>query len=238
MNAYASAATNSIEEQNDLITENIDLVKRIAYHLKARLPENTDVDDLMQSGLMGLVEAAKNYDASRGASFSTFAGIRIRGAMIDEVRRYDWTPRSVLRKRREIAEAMHSIEAETGRHAEAGEIARRLNISTDEYHKILRDSANCKMFSLDEAMDESVPTRQVANEAASLPDDEVAADQFRQVLADAIDRLPEKEQLVLSIYYERELNLKEIGAVLGVSESRVCQIHSQAVARLRSMVSR
>ncbi len=236
MIAYESLPTESLRDQESLVTDHIDLVKRIAYHLIGRLPAHTEVDDLMQSGMMGLLEAAGKYDSSRGASFATFAGIRIRGAMLDEVRRHDWTPRSVHQKHRQVSDAIRAIEAETGRHAESSEIAARLNISLDDYHKIIRDSASCRLTSLDQAMDETTQTKQILHEDSVTPDQVVSESQFREELSNAIRRLPEKERMVLSLYYERELNLKEIGEVLGVSESRVCQIHGQARARLRASI--
>ena len=236
MIAYECPLAEDFEERERLITDHIDLVKRIAYHLIARLPAHTEIEDLIQSGLIGLMEAANNYDASRGASFTTFAGIRIRGAMLDEVRRHDWTPRSVHQKHRQVSEAIRAIEAETGRHAKSKEIAAKLDISLDDYHKILRDTAGCKLFSLDEATDESTQTKQIINEDTLTPDEEFSNGQLREELVEALQRLPEREQLVLSLYYEQDLNLKEIGEVLGVSESRVCQIHGQALARLRAGV--
>ena len=238
MITYNSPLAEDVQEHESLITDHIDLVKRIAYHLITRLPAHTEIDDLMQSGMMGLLEAANNYDPSRGASFGTFAGIRIRGAMLDEVRRHDWTPRSVHRKHRRVSEAIRAIEAETGRQAVPKEIAARLSISLDEYHHILRDSAGCKLFSLDEAIDGTTQTNQVLNEDAITPDEAFNKDQFREELVNALHRIPARERMVLSLYYERELNLKEIGEVLGVSESRVCQIHGQALARLRASVNK
>lgn len=238
MNAYEIPLADNRESEEKLIADHNDLVKRIAYHLVARLPAHTEIDDLMQSGMMGLLEAAKNYDASRGASFTTFAGIRIRGAMLDEVRRHDWTPRSVHKKHRQVAEAIRAVEAETGRHARATEIAERLGISLDEYHKVICDSAGCKLSSLNEALDETTQTKRILTEDTATPDQVCSDDQFREELADAIQRLPDKEKLVVSLYYERELNLREIGEVFGVSESRICQMHGQALARLRACIKR
>lgn len=237
MMAYDTAAVGNCGDQEQMIREHSELVRRIAYHLIARLPASTEVEDLIQSGMMGLLEAARNFDPSRGASFATFAGIRIRGAMIDEVRRHDWTPRSVHQKHRQVTQAIKEIENETGRHAEPAQIAERLGISLDEYHGIVRDSAVSKLFSLDESIDDSTQPRRALSEDAMTPDDVVEGDQFRQEVANEIRRLPEREQLVLSLYYERELNLQEIGAVLGVSESRVCQIHGQALVRLRARMA-
>ncbi len=237
MNAYSNVAANDFASQDDLITNNITLVKRIAHHLSARLPDSVELDDLMQAGMIGLLEAAGNFDASRGASFDTYAGIRIRGAMLDEVRKQDWTPRSVYRKQREVSEMIRKIESETGTRADARQVAEGLGISLENYYEILSDTAGCRLFSLDETMDESAYGRELPSSTTATPDQELHHSQQRQEIADAILKLPEREQLVLSLYYERELNLKEIGEVLGVSESRVCQIHSQAALRLRAMVS-
>lgn len=236
MNAYSNVAANDLQSQDDLITGNITLVKRIAHHLSARLPDSVELDDLMQAGMIGLLEAAGNFDATRGASFDTYAGIRIRGAMLDEVRKQDWTPRSVYRKQREVSEMIRSIESETGTRADARQVADGLGISLENYYEILRDTAGCRLFSLDETMDESAYGRELPSSNNRTPDQELHQLQQKQEIAEAILKLPEREQLVLSLYYERELNLKEIGTVLGVSESRVCQIHSQATLRLRAMV--
>lgn len=238
MIAYSGTATQSNFADDDLITDNVTLVKRIAHHLAARLPSTVDVDDLTQAGMVGLLEAAGNFDPERGASFETYAGIRIRGAMLDDIRKNDWTPRSVHHKYRQVTEAIHDIEGRLGRAAETEEIAAQLGISLDEYHKILTDSASARLFSLEETVDEPTLHRPPPAAKTAMPDEALFHDQFRDQLAGAIDKLPERERLVLSLYYEQELNLKEIGQVLDVSESRVCQIHGQAVMRLRSAAER
>lgn len=213
-----------------LVTRHAELVKRIAYHLAGRLPASVDVADLIQAGMVGLLEAAANFSASRGASFETYAGIRIRGAMIDALRKLDWAPRSVHRKARAVASVIREIEKESGRDARDGEIARRLGVSLEEYHDIVRDAASCRLTSLDDA------TAAAATDAAD-PYRETADEVFRESLARAIDSLPEREKLVMSLYYTDELNLKEIGAVLKVTESRVCQLHGQALMRLKSRLA-
>lgn len=238
MNTYSNVAASDKYSSEDLVTQNIDLVKRIAQHLIARLPSTVDIDDLMQSGMVGLLEAANNFDATRGASFETYAGIRIRGSMLDDIRKHDWTPRSVHHKYRKVAEAINAIEGETGRAAESSEIAERLSISVNEYHKILADSSSSRLFSLDETLDEPTLHRTPPKSDSATPEQELYQSQFRGRLADEINRLPERERLVLSLYYERELNLKEIGQVLDVTESRVCQIHGQAMVRLRGIVGK
>jgi len=238
MNTYSSVASRSEYSDSDLVMRHVDLVKRIAHHLAARLPATVDVNDLMQSGMVGLLEAAGNFDASRGASFETYAGIRIRGAMLDDIRKHDWTPRSVHHKYRQVTDAMNAVEGATGRAASAEEVANHMGISIDEYHKILADSACSRLFSFEETLEEPTLQRKPPSSDAPMPDQEVYQSQFRAQLAESIDQLPDRERLVLSLYYEQELNLKEIGAVLDVSESRVCQIHGQAVMRLRAASKR
>lgn len=238
MIGYANYASNQYISQDELVTSHVDLVKRIAHHLVARLPASVEIDDLLQAGMIGLLEASRNFDASKGASFDTYAGIRIRGSMLDEVRRLDWTPRSVHQKHRQVSAAVREIQAETGRPAESQEIAARLGISIDEYHDILADSAGSRLFSFEEANEDWQVGQELPASDVATPDQAFGDDQFREFLIEAIGDLPERERLVLSLYYERELNLKEIGAVLGVSESRVCQIHGQALVRLRAMTSK
>lgn len=212
------------------------LVKRIAHHIMARMPSSVQVEDLIQSGMIGLLEATQKYDSSKGASFETYAGIRIRGAIVDEMRRGDWAPRSVHKNNRRVNEAISEIESRTGRDARDEEVAAALGVNIDEYHVIIKDCASSRLFSLEESLqgDDAHSESQLADPNASEPGAEVAQDVMRSALASEIDRLPEREKLVLSLYYEQELNLKEIGEVLEVSESRVSQIHSQAAARLRA----
>jgi len=219
---------------HNLIEQYAPLVKRIAYHLMGRLPASVVLDDLIQAGMIGLLEAAKKYDASKGASFETYAGIRIRGSIIDEVRRGDWTPRSVHRNGRRISEAIHKLEAELGRDASDSEIAAEMDISVADYHSLLKDSLESRLFSFEELTStegETVGEQLSADDPGPVNLTESTA--FAGALASAIDSLPEREKLVLALYYDEELNLKEIGEILGVSESRVSQIHSQAAHRLR-----
>lgn len=230
--AYDTVTGMSPEQ---LVERHAVLVKRIAAHLAARLPDTVDIDDLIQVGLMALLEAARNYSESRGAKFETFASIRIRGAMLDEVRNQNWAPRSYYRKRRELNRAIRAVENRVGRAAEAREIAAELGVALDDYHKLLADASAGPLFSLDEAPDmpgAEPEARQEENPRASLESEE-----FQKSIAACIERLPEREAMVLALYYQEELHLKEIGEVLGVTESRVCQIHRQALARLRAQLS-
>jgi len=187
--------------------------------------------------MIGLLDASQHYNASQGASFETYAGIRIRGAMLDEIRRNDWAPRSVHKKAREISNVMREIEQQQGRHAHDGEIAKTLGISIEEYHQQLHDSAGHQVFSLDEFTDNDEAHAKPITAALSGPVDSLQSDGFQEAMAEAIKTLPEREKLMMGLYYNEELNLKEIGEVLGVSESRVSQIHSQTVIRLRSKLS-
>ncbi|KZY98933.1 RNA polymerase sigma factor FliA [Oleibacter sp. HI0075] len=221
---------------DDLVREHAGLVKRIAHHLMGRLPDSVQVDDLIQSGMIGLLEAARKYDGGKGASFETYAGIRIRGAMLDEIRKGDWAPRSVHRNARRIQDAIKQVEAVKGRDADDSEVAAVLGISQDEYHQILKDSAGCRLFSYEELL-ENDSSPDLMDDSTPGPGKGMERDAFRRQLGEAISGLPEREQLVLALYYDEELNLKEIGAVLGVSESRVSQLHSQATHRLRARLS-
>ncbi|MEZ5540494.1 MAG: RNA polymerase sigma factor FliA [Pseudomonadota bacterium] len=234
MKANAAKAAAEFASSNELVVLHEPLVKRIAYHLMSRLPASVQADDLIQAGMIGLIEASRKFDPEQGASFETYAGIRIRGAMLDEIRRTDWTPRSVHRKAREVAEAVRKIENEKGRDARDVEVAREMGISLDEYHKILQDSTGCRIFSFEDPGmlgEEGVPQ---SGRHVDQPLDNLQKNDFKQGLADEIKGLPERERLVMALYYDEELNLREIGEILGVSESRVCQIHGQALIRLRA----
>jgi len=237
MNAYAAYATSSPANEDEVVQEFSDLVKRIAYHVAGRMPPNIQLEDLIQAGMIGLLEAARNYTSSHGASFATYASRRVRGAMLDEVRRSDWTPRSVHRKAREAAEAIRMIENREGREALDSEVAQALGISLEAYHEILTDSLSSRLICLDDpdagaSLDQTSPTE--ANGWAQRPLKQLESDRLRESLVTEIEGLPEREKLVISLYYREELNLREIGSLLGVSESRVCQIHAQALIRLRA----
>ncbi|HCB42931.1 MAG TPA: RNA polymerase sigma factor FliA [Pseudomonas sp.] len=233
LNMY-TRAQGSAEQQDRLVEQYAPLVKRIAYHLLGRLPSSVQVEDLMQAGMIGLLEASRKFDFGKGASFETYAGIRIRGAMLDEVRKGDWAPRSVHRNTRMVSDAMRAVEARLGRDAKDHEVAAELDMSLEEYYAILSDTAGSKLFSFDDLLESGAPADvQGGEEPLSGLQDE----RFRAALVEAIDGLPERERLLLSLYYDEELNLKEIGTVLGVSESRVSQLHSQCAARLRAKLT-
>jgi len=198
--------------------------------MAGRLPPSVAVDDLIQSGMVGLMEAATNWSMDRGASFETYAGIRIRGAMIDALRKLDWAPRSVHRKARAVAAAVREIEQRTGRDARDAEVAEHMRLTLEDYHQVLQDAAACQLASLEDKAGDTF-----SDDADPFKD--AAEDQFRKALVNAIANLPERERLVMSMYYSDGLNLKEIGAVLEVTESRACQLHGQALTRLRARLA-
>jgi RNA polymerase sigma factor FliA len=214
---------------NVLFEENIALVKSIAQHICVRLPPGQTIDDLIQVGLIGLLEAARIYDPSLGASFKSYASIRIRGAIIDELRRHSWLPRSVQQKCRKLSEAIRAVESRMGRAATDREIAEEMQESMQEYFETLEMVSGSSVFSLDDEDNEI----DVGGDD-EIPFNEIYDSAVKKKLTEVISSLPQQEKLVIGLYYDKELNLREIGAVLDVTESRVCQIHSQAIARMRA----
>lgn len=219
---------NSRQSSDHLVNQHLPLVKRLASQLAVKLPSHIEIEDLIQVGLIGLLKAVDDYQSDSGAVFSTYATIRIRGAMLDELRGRDWLPRSVQRDLGRVAAAIEKVEQRLGRPASEKEIADELDMSLEDYRVLAGELACARISQLDEA--ELPPGDEE-------PAEQVAEETRRAALADAITTLPEKEGLMLSLYYSEGLNLKEIGLVMGVSESRVSQIHGQAVARLKSKLS-
>ncbi|WP_116474192.1 RNA polymerase sigma factor FliA [Zobellella maritima] len=217
--------------QGILLEQYYPMVRRQALALQVRLPASIELDDLIQAGMVGLLDAFGRFDAGAGASFTTFASQRVRGAMIDELRTRDWLPRSVRRGGRAVDACVHRLEQRLGRPPEEREIAAELGISLRDYQQLLNDTNNGQLLPYEELGEEpfSDDGQGQASPVAALLEGEQ-----RQRLMAAIEALPEREKLLMALYYQEELNLKEIGAVLGVSESRVCQLHSQAVSRLRA----
>ena len=236
MNGHAMYAEVESLGESDQIIRHASLVKRIAYHLLNRLPPTVQIDDLIQAGMVGLLEAASNFDPDMGASFETFAGIRIRGSMIDEIRRSDWTPRSVHRKFRSVTEAIRKLENETGEDPRDADVADALGISLSEYHQILIDSSSSRIYSID-SMEENTQDAAIPSSVEHAPDQILSHGEYQQQLAEAIRHLPDKEQLVMSLYYDDELNFREIGEILEVTESRICQLHGQALLRIKTRMS-
>ena len=209
------------------------MVRRVAAQLIARLPANVEMDDLVQAGMIGLFDALSRFQSDQGAQFETFAMQRVRGAMLDELRGADWLPRSVRRNQREIESAIRRLEQRLHRPPAEREIAAELGLELEAYQAMLADSRGAQLVSMDD-LDPDEGAAERAGEPSVSPLEMLGDDRFRSALAAQIERLPERERLIMSLYYEQELNLKEIGAVLGVTESRVSQLHTQAVTRLRA----
>ena len=216
------------------------LVRRLAHQMIAKLPANVELDDLIQVGMIGLSDALSRFDASQGVQFETFATQRIRGAMLDELRGNDWMSRGDRRHQRSIEAAVHKLEQRFGRAPSEGEIAREMGLTLKEYQELLGKVRGTQLIyledmsgdeSTDDYLDRHVADPE-ANPAARLQDQ-----RMREALVEAIKNLPEREQYVMSMYYEHDMNLKEIAAVLGVTESRVSQIHTKAVLHLRARLS-
>lgn len=227
---------NGLSDKDQCIKEYAPLVKRIAHHLMARLPGSVSVDDIIQAGMIGLLEAAGRYDELRGAQFETFAAQRIRGAMLDELRQADWMPRSLRRDMRRIEAAMSQLQQRLGMLPSETEIAKELGIPLAEYQQMLYESRGAQLLYYEDFHgdgDEDFFDRYDVDSDAD-PLNLLQDEHFRDALIKAIDNLPERERMLMGMHYEQEMNLREIGEVMGVSESRVCQLHSQAVARLRS----
>ncbi|QTP59459.1 RNA polymerase sigma factor FliA [Billgrantia antri] len=223
-------------EQADLLEEYLPLVRRQALSMQVRLPSSIELDDLIQAGTVGLLEALGRFDAGQGASFATFASQRIRGAMLDELRSRDWLPRSVRRNARAVDEAVRRLEQTLGRPAEETEIAAELDMGLEEYRQLLSDTNSGHLLPFEALMAEGIEPG-IEDASIDTPYRMLIDEEKRQQLAEGIEALPEREKLLMALYYQEELNLKEIGVVLGVTESRVCQLHSQAVSRLRARLT-
>lgn len=240
---YTSQGKIDKSGASDLLTQYAPLVRRLALQLIAKLPANVELDDLIQVGMMGLLDAGKRYQDDLGAKFETYASQRIRGAMLDELRANDWVSRGLRQSSRSVSMAVHSQEQKLGRAPSEGEIAQELQLSLSAYQQLLHEIHGCQLVYYDdfdsddqENGDNSFLDRQGrdAQCMACEPLTQLLKSDFRRLLVEAIEHMPERERLLLSLYYEEELNLREIGAVLNVTQSRVCQLHSQAISRLRS----
>ena len=213
------------------------LVRRLAHQMIAKLPANVELDDMIQAGMIGLNDALGRFDAAQGVMFETFATQRIRGAMLDELRNGDWMSRGNRKQQRQIEAAMHKLEQQHGRTPTEREIAAAMGLSLTDYQEMLGKVRGTQLLYLEDIGgggegDDDYLDRHVGDEAAN-PLAMLQDRRMREALVEAIKLLPEREQYVMSMYYEHDMNLKEIAAVLKVTESRVCQLHSQSIARLR-----
>ena len=225
-------------DREQLVQRFVPLVKRVAYHLMARLPANVQLDDLVQNGMLGLLDAIDRYQEGFGAQFETYATQRIRGAMLDGLRENDWLPRSLRRDFRRIEEAIAQLEQQYGRAPAEKELAAALDMSLAEYQKMLQDARGHQLISFEDMVeegDEDFLERHLTDDSGE-PSKILEDEALRRILVQGIEALPEREKMMMALYYEQDLNLREIGEVMGVTESRVCQLHSQAVARLRARV--
>ena len=220
----------ALQNPSSVVEDLLPLVKSIALRIRVKLPDFIELDDLTQAGLIGLLNACQSYDPNQGANFQTYASIRIRGAILDELRRNDWLPRSVQTQLGEVSRAIAKVEAREGRAAQDHEVAEAMKLSLDEYRELTTKLSAARLVYLDANTDsaDEVPV------AATEPEAEYSEEEQRALLRSGIDMLPEREKLMMSLYYVEELNIREIAAVLEVTEGRVSQLHGQALARLRS----
>jgi RNA polymerase sigma factor for flagellar operon FliA len=214
------------------------LVKRIAHHMMARLPASVEVDDLIQTGMLGLLDAVNLYEESHGAKFETYAALRIRGAILDGLREIDWLPRSFRRDLRRIENAIATLEQRLGRAPLEQEVALELGMTLTDYQKMLQEARGYQLVSFEDfghGEGENYLDRHLEEQGAD-PLDVLLDRSLREQLIKGIGALPEREKTVMALYYEQDFNFREIGETLGVTESRICQLHSQAIARLRSQL--
>ena len=228
--------TSSSAEIEQCVVKFAPLVKRLAYYMMAALPPSVEIDDVIQSGMMGLLDAAKRFQDTFGAQFETYAGQRIRGAMLDGLRQSDWLPRGLRKSLRQVEKMISKLEQQNGRPPTEVELASALNVPLEDYQQLLQDARGYQLVSSEDLQghgDESYIDHYYSDERPD-PLQHLLDEDQRHTLIAAIEELPDREKKVMGLYYEQELNLREIGDVLGVSESRVCQLHTQAIARLRS----
>ncbi len=224
-------------DRNAMLRQYMPLVQRMAHHMMAKLPPSVQVDDLIQVGLMGLSEALTRFEASQGVQFETFASQRIRGAMLDELREGDWMSRGSRKSQKDIEVAMRRLEHRLGRTPRESEIATELGMNLPDYQELLGKVKGTQLVYLEDMSgddgDDSFLDRHTVDSDAD-PLHMLQDQRLRSALIEAINGLPDREKYIMSMYYEQDMNLKEIAAVLGVTESRICQLHSQSIARLRT----
>lgn len=233
------APPEDLERRDKLVMEHVGLVKAMASRLANRLPSQVEVSELISVGVLGLIDAAGRFKPSLGVPFDAFARRRIQGAMLDSLRDLDWAPRALRKMRREVDSAMARLRAELRREPEAAEIAEALNVSEGEYDRMLDQLRSADLASIRQASAAGDGSRalEVAIDPSEGPHAHLERTELRQHLARAIAELPERERHILALYYEEELTLAEIGEVIGVGESRVSQLRTQAIARLRSLLA-
>lgn len=229
------SAINGSNEREFLILSYLPKVKYIADRIAAKLPSFIERDDLYGAGVIGLIDAVERYDASRDVAFTTFAELRVRGAILDNLRSLDWASRGMRRRAREVQTVFTQIEKENNRPATEMEVASRMKIPLSELRETLQEIHGLTITNLDERDEETgLSLVEMVSDKSISPIQQIEENEFRRNLAKSIDKLPERERQVIALYYLEELNMKEIGAVLGITESRVSQLRSQAILHLRS----
>lgn len=243
LQAYRDQSPPEID-RNELILKYTPMIKYIAQRLMSRLPPQVAIDDLISSGIIGLINALEKFDAGKNVQFKTYAEFRIKGAMLDELRALDWVPRSVRRKITKLEKTYSALEKKLGRPANDEEIAEELDISLDDFYKMLNETKSVSFIDfelLQQKKTDSSGNGDLTEDLLSTSNDpfsNIALAQIRDLLAQAIEKLPEKERLTVSLYYHEQLTMKEIGDVLGYTESRISQMHSKAMFRLRSRLKK
>lgn len=234
---YTATGRSEKNEKNDLLTQYMPMVKRLAHHMMGRLPPSVEEDDMVQAGMIGLLDAISRYDEAQSAQFEAYAIQRIRGSMLDELRQSDWMPRSARQSMRKIEKAIGVLQHQLGRQPKESEIAASMKMPLDEYQALLGDARGHQLLYFEDfgesEEDDSFLDKQ-SGEEGSMPLPQLLDANLRACIIAGIEGLPEREKLLMSLYYEEELNLREISEVFGVSEARVCQLHGQAIARIRT----
>ncbi len=235
---YSESKDPAIREK--LILEYAHLIKFIAGRLNIYFGSNVEYDDLVGFGVFGLIDAIDKFDLNKGVKFETYASLRIRGSIIDSIREIDWVPRSLRQKSKELEKVYWEIENQLGRSATDNEVAKKLGISVDEFYKLLNDVNVSSMVSLEEFLEQNYEIGvDLSNSSRDdRPESYVEISEIKNILADSIEKLPEKERTVVSLYYYEELTLKEISAIMKVSESRISQLHTKAIMRLKGKLAR
>lgn len=235
-------ANKQVDERERTIGEFMPIIKNLAYKISKGFEDNHIIDDLISAGIMGLLEAMEKYDVSRGIKLNTFSYLRIRGAMIDELRSRDWFPRSARSKAKKIGEVIRKLENKLGRYPDEEEVAAALNMETEDYLTMLKDYGNLSVLSIEGLSEVSGEDReriiQYVIDESDDPEQYAEFHEIERVLAQELDKLPERQRLVLSLYYLEDLNMKEIAGTMGVTEARICQIHSQAIMNLRTTMKK
>jgi RNA polymerase sigma factor for flagellar operon FliA len=235
---YAYTAVQDQDERERLLLEHLPQVNYIARRIHDRLPAHIPLADLVQAGVVGLIDAMAKYDPSRSVQFQSYAAFRIRGAILDSLRELDWGPRELRRKGRQLQEVTARLESELGRAPAESEVAAALGLQLDDFHGVLTQLRGLDLTQLPVEADDDTQIADIPGDCFESPYTHCERLEIKRVLTTAIASLPEKEQQVLSLYYHEELTMKEVGAVLGIGESRVSQIHSMALVRLRAQLSK